>query len=571
METLKQLTFNLNLREPRAQKPTPLYLVVKVDGKQIKMPTGVKVLPCWWSKKKQQLNVSPQLNEVEREKLLQYNAVIFDLKAQCQEVFNYLCSEKHDNIEAFIKSSIKIDYMANFNAKPPKRTVTASKLLKEAFEIFYQTQKQSTIYNNKRLLEHFITFCKQKGDSINRLTQKGINEYQEYLLQEVAKGERTLSSKTINQRCMIVVRLVNDVLTVKTKFEKHNLKQVRYINIQDKRTHDESKSRALTNDEIKAIEDVQGLSPREQEVRDLFVVEINSGVRVSDLMKLFTHDYTEENINGKTIYTIKTQKKGITASVFINETINTILKKYEGGFKEIKTKPFSENRYNEGIKRVAKKAVLTSIVDYCDDVAGKKVAKQAQLCDIISSHWARHTFITNKVLEGYTPKEIIQMTGHADTKMVERIYTHITASDKAQNVAKAVERIEGKQPTTTTTDNDTNKALIAQQAIENFELKVENEISEFFNKANAKIYRSEPDIEEQYYNGEIDRETFENYTYEWFRQYSNSEFNAAFLQGFPTESERAKIMGGARVIDVVNERLQPLGVKYNEDYRLVKI
>lgn len=559
METLNNLTFNLNLREPRAQKATPLYLVVKLGDKQIKMPIGIKVLPCWWSKKKQQLNVSPQLNEVEREKLLQYNAVIFDLKAQCQQVFNYLCSEKHDNIEAFVKSSIKIDNMANHKAIPPKRTVTASKLLKEAFEIFYQTQKQSTIYNNKRLLEHFLTYCKQKGDSLNRLTQKGINEYQEYLLHEVDKGERTLSAKTINQRCMIVVRLINDVLTVKTKFEKHNLKQVRYISIQDKRTNDENKRRALTNDEIKAIEDVQGLSPREQEVRDLFIVEINSGVRVSDLMKLFTHDYTEETINGKTIYTIKTQKKGITASVFINATINTIIKKYEGGFKEIKTKPFSEKRYNEGIKRVAQKAGLTSIVEYCDDVAGKKVAKQAQLCDILSSHWARHTFITNKILEGYSPKEISQMTGHADTKMIESIYTHITASDKAQNVAKAVERIEAKQTTTTTNDDTTNNALIAQQARENFELKVDNEISDFMSKANGKLYHLGFNIKMPNGYGLIHKTS------------TPSEANALLLKGFPNENERAKIMDGARVIDVVNERLKPLGVKYNGDFRLVKI
>ena len=516
--------------------------------------------PCWWSKKKQQLNVSPQLNEVEREKLLQYNAVIFDLKAQCQQVFNYLCSEKHDNIEAFVKNSIKIDNMANHKAIPPKRTVTASKLLKEAFEIFYQTQKQSTIYNNKRLLEHFITYSKQKGDSLNRLTQKGINEYEEYLLHEVDKGERTLSAKTINQRCMIVVRLINDVLTVKTKFEKHNLKQVRYISIQDKRTNDENKRRALTNDEIKAIEDVQGLSPREQEVRDLFIVEINSGVRVSDLMKLFTHDYTEETINGKTIYTIKTQKKGITASVFINDTIRTILGKYEGGFSEIQTKSqsFSKRRYNEGIKRVAQKAGLRSIVEYYDDVAGKKVAKQSQLCDIISSHWARHTFITNKILEGYSPKEISQMTGHADTKMIERIYTHLTASDKAQNVAKAVERIEAKQPTTTTSDDPTNNALIAKQARENFALKVENEISDFMSKANGKLYHLGFNIKRPNY-GLIHKTS------------TPSEANALLLRGFPSESERAKIMSGARVIDVVNERLKPLGVKYNDDFRLVKI
>lgn len=561
METLNKLTFNFNLRQPRGVKATPLYLVVKCDGKQLKIATGLKVLPFSWNKKKQQVEVSPQLNEMERGKIMQYNAVIFDLKAQCQQVFNYLCSEKHDNIEAFVKSSIKIDNMANHKAIPPKRTVTASKLLKEAFEIFYQTQRQSTIYNQKRLLEHFITFCKQKGDSLNRLTQKGINEYQEYLLHEVEKGERTLSAKTINQRCMIVVRLINDVLTVKTKFEKHNLKQVRYINIQDTRTQDETKRRALTNDEIRAIEQVQGLTPLEQEVRDLFVVEINSGVRVSDLMKLFSKDYTDETINDKLIYTIKTQKKGITASIFVNDTISTILTKYEGGFNEIakrNSQSFNKRRYNEVIKRIAKKAGLTSIVEYSDDVAGKKVAMQSRLCDILSSHWARHTFITNKILEGYTPKEISQMTGHADTKMIERIYTHLTASDKAQNVAKAVERIEAKQPTTTTTDNDTNNALIAQQARENFELKLENEINDFMNKVNGKLYHLGFNIKRPN-NGLIHKTS------------TPSEANALLLRGFPTESERAKIMSGASVIDVVNERLKPLGVKYNEDYRLVKI
>ena len=51
---VKEITAHFNLRERNTEKPTNLYMVIQIDGKQIKIPTGVKVYPHQWSRKKQQ-------------------------------------------------------------------------------------------------------------------------------------------------------------------------------------------------------------------------------------------------------------------------------------------------------------------------------------------------------------------------------------------------------------------------------------------------------------------------------------------------------------------------------------
>ena len=52
---IQEMSCNFNLREPKAHKPTNIYFVVCIEGKQIKFSTGVKVYPEQWNKKKQEL------------------------------------------------------------------------------------------------------------------------------------------------------------------------------------------------------------------------------------------------------------------------------------------------------------------------------------------------------------------------------------------------------------------------------------------------------------------------------------------------------------------------------------
>ena len=54
-----------NLREPKSNKPTNIYLVCRIDRKQIRLSTGVKVYPEHWNVKKQEAYISCRLSELD--------------------------------------------------------------------------------------------------------------------------------------------------------------------------------------------------------------------------------------------------------------------------------------------------------------------------------------------------------------------------------------------------------------------------------------------------------------------------------------------------------------------------
>ena len=65
-----QIFFNevkasFNLRKPKSDRPTNIYLVCRINKKQVKLSTGVRVYPDQWNTKKQEAYVSPRLTELD--------------------------------------------------------------------------------------------------------------------------------------------------------------------------------------------------------------------------------------------------------------------------------------------------------------------------------------------------------------------------------------------------------------------------------------------------------------------------------------------------------------------------
>lgn len=475
METLNNvnLSFNFNLRKPKQSKATPLYLVVNIGTKQMKLSTGMKVLPVMWNSKRQECDIMGCLGENERMIAISVNSMIYDLRSQCNEIMNYLCSgETVVNTEQFIRDSIKINAdMANSNPKP--RTRTASKIIVEAFEIYYQNRqtKPQSVYAERSKLNVFIDYAKNNGDSPKHLTQNGLNDFRQWLIDTAISGEHKRSAKTINGFGTQLARLINDVLCVHKNFRSFGFSPVRFTNVEDGRTRQEYKRRPLTDAEVDAIAHCQGLTDKESECRDLFLMEINTGVRVSDLHKFFIGEYEIKYMDGEKTYRIKTQKRGTTATIISNETIETIRERYADGFKAVNIldKKFKTNQYNDNIKRVCKKAALNSIEKFSDNIAGKNIEKQAMLWEIIGSHYARYTFITNKLREDYTPDEVCIMSGHSDDQMVKTIYGQLTQDDKDNKLMEARKRIKRIKQTPASTDDDGK--IIAEQARQNYKLQ----------------------------------------------------------------------------------------------------
>ena len=548
-----KLSLNFNVREKQA-KPTEtiIYCVVRINDKQLKLSCDMKVNASRWDKRKQECAICANMVESERENSITVNRKINAIKIAYNDYFNYLCTcenistdEISNTIKNIVSQQRNIDIMANHNAIPPKRTTTATTLLKKAFDLYYpvDSTKESTRHTQENRLKAFFNYIKDAkvGDTPKLLTQDGINDYKEYLS---AKGK--VSADIINQNCQMICRLVNNILCVKSDFRKYNISAVRYSNIVDKRKKDDTKKRALTEDEIKAIVNAENLTDMEKEYRDIFMMQLNSGVRFSDLAKLFNDDYKTETNEGVTTYILMTQKEDITAAIVANGTITELQKKYKNGFQYV---DFSNTqKYNTNLRKVCEKANLTKAESYYIDKGGKKIKEEKRFCDIISNHFARHTFITMKLRDGYSPDELKNMTGHADTKMIEKIYQHLTESDKAKQVAKAHKRIVEQEKPTVTTNESVNDAIIAAQAKENFIVKKDNDINYIL----KKIYMNNTLIRVK--NGDTIEEIFVS----------------DFLNDFPTNDELKDIRNGANIIDILNKRFSTQKATLQKDYHIIQ-
>ena len=194
----------------------------------------------------------------------------------------------------------------------------------------------------------------------------------------------------------------------------------------------EGKMVELTDEEIKAIADCDGLTPKQKEYRDLFVLECLTGQRASDIPILFNS--TRYTIKDK-YFSFFTKKEGVPALVERTPEVLAIIERYKDGFQHINiTGKYLTQGESNDLKRIAKKAGLTRLISYKDNHG---VIVNKPLCDIISSHHGRHTFVTK--MARIVPLETLKfLTGHKDTQALKKYYLHQTEDDRINLVNEAL-------------------------------------------------------------------------------------------------------------------------------------
>lgn len=460
METLRnvnEVSLNFNLREPRkVNGSTNVYAVVKVEGKQIKLPICAKVYAWQWDAKKQVPRITNNMTPQDIANAMQLNCVLNEVRTN---FFSYICSGEPIT-ESTLREHLKITHiMANKNAIPPftRRSVTASKLLRQSFSRKYGTEDNpkkvtpSSWRTNNVYLTNFLEYLKDNAyDSVNTLSKKGIYDYREYMEQ----GKR--NSTYIMRNCNFIISLVNEIAD-NPNCDKYHIAPLKPFPNEKVVKAEDEKKRALTPQEVNAIMECDKYDQKQKVVRDMFVMQLNSGVRVSDLAKLFTHNYTTINCNGTDIQVVRTQKTGNYAYVVATPTIKELQQKYADGL------PYkmSDSTYNRKIKELFELAGLTDDETFSVDVAGVMKETKARLCDVISSHWARHTFITMKRKEGWKKDILMYSTAHMQQGQTIDHYTHMTREEIANVVANEYLRVANQGNETTHNDTSVN-ALIGE-------------------------------------------------------------------------------------------------------------
>ena len=429
---INQMQCNFNLRQPKANKPTNIYLVVYLNNKQVKLSTGVKVYPEHWNIRKQQAYVNARLSKLDNNNNTIANDRLSELKDMFLEFKHYLCEHPTDidNSITILRTRIYKNTMTTEIKK--KSATTVMKEIIDAKQAASSTKEQQKLNVGK-----FERYLKENNisdtwESMNLNTFEG---YQKYLVDN-ERGSVTIRN-IIQNTLFPLLKKVSKRVDIPFTWYDSNLNSFEFVKDESNKELASNKKVTLTEEQLKQLYDypITGteLQVRKRtEIRDLFVLQCLVGQRVGDMQKFFNGD-NEKDEEEDTISIIQ-QKTKARAIIPLTPLAKEIISKYQNT--ELKYYKPSNSNLNAELRIIAEEAGLNTPVTF-EDKDGKQVKP---LFELVHTHTARHTFITIMCRRDIPKETIIIATGHEDTKMIDKVYSHLSNKDKAQKVSTAFKK-----------------------------------------------------------------------------------------------------------------------------------
>ncbi len=449
---INEMQARFNLRKPRSEKPTNLYLVCRINNKQVKLSTGVKIYPDHWNEKRQEAYISVRLSELDNINNTIVNKKITKLKEYFIEFKHYLCMHPDEIGESMklLKQHIYKDRMKKELQKP------ATFIMKQIIEA--KTCAESSKKQYRSNIDKFERFLKENEipntwesmnlDTINRYQKQIIKEnplHPHNTLRNIIKGtifnllgiplhpHNTLRN-IIKGTIFNLLGIADKRLDIPFKWSDSNLNSFEFVKDKSNKELADNKKVSLTEEQLNKfykhiITGTERQIKKYTEIRDLFILQCLVGQRIGDMQKFFNGD-NEMDEEAGTISIIQ-QKTKARAIIPLLPLAKEIISKYEN--KELLYYKERKSIVNEALKEVAEQAGLDEPITYEENGI-----KQTQpLYKLLHTHTARHTFITILCRKGIPKETVIIATGHEDTKMIDKVYSHLNSKDKAKKVSNA--------------------------------------------------------------------------------------------------------------------------------------
>ena len=463
---------------------------------RVKLSTGVKIYPDHWNEKRQEAYISVRLSEIDNINNTIVNKKITKLKEYFIEFKHYLCMHPDEIGESMklLKQHIYKDRMKKELQKP------ATFIMKQIIEA--KTCAESSKKQYRSNIDKFERFLKENEipntwESMNLDT---INRYQKQIIKENPLHPHNTLRNIIKGTIFNLLGIADKRLDIPFKWSDSNLNSFEFVKDKSNKELADNKKVSLTEEQLNKfykhiITGTERQIKKYTEIRDLFILQCLVGQRIGDMQKFFNGD-NEMDEEAGTISIIQ-QKTKARAIIPLLPLAKEIISKYEN--KELLYYKERKSIVNEALKEVAEQAGLDEPITYEENGI-----KQTQpLYKLLHTHTARHTFITILCRKGIPKETVIIATGHEDTKMIDKVYSHLNSKDKAKKVSNAFKSLNngifnmGKvetnslnevKPTNDATNNITFDTLLDTQF---FASKI-NKASDMFERMgyvkNGKLY-----------------------------------------------------------------------------------
>lgn len=384
-------TFYLKEANSKSQSLIYFSCYFKKERKKFVYSTGERLLPKSWDKK----NNRPLLKGVN--KAQNFKSIIAQLNRyshkfdELQERFILIGEEFTSNI-------LRREFDNEFKKEP-----TSDNYFFDTYDRFISYNKKMNVwkpatlikYNNiKKLLEEF-EFSKKYKLTFTRINNEFISEFTNYCYSTKKHSINTFRRnlglfKTFMNWAFLNKHTYNDEYQ---KFKKPKPVITKQI--------------ALSLPEIKEIYNKEFDNKSYERVRDVFIFQCLTGLRHQELMRVNKsmikddHLYFSEN---KDVHKVERM-------IPLTKVSHEILEKYD-----YKLPVLSNQKYNDKIKKVVEECKINYDVEITTVKGKMQTHTIKKVFDLIASHTARRSFITNMRERGVPDKTIMSITGHVDLK-----------------------------------------------------------------------------------------------------------------------------------------------------------
>ncbi len=452
-----EITLHFNLRSPKSDKPTPIYAVVRIKSVQIKIPTNVKVYPFHWDKKKEQALVSSALGNSENKNNRIANLKLSSMRLGFAEFLQYIIDSEvaEANLCTLLKDKFNVKTIMK---KKQNALLVLGHLIDE------HSMKESSKRQYHCTLKSFEEFIKEKtGKSIlgwDDFSLALITEYRDWFSGHVEVHKITRERVRIEDNT--VTNRMKSLYTILTYAEHKDLLDLQKTKIaklkatKSKMTKCEENQIYLKEEEINRLFKLK-LDGIEQQVRDLFVFQIEVGQRYSDVNGL------KAEPDNKSIHIIQ-RKTGKGIDIQLTDTAYQILSKYQFCL------PCIDNaKTNKLIKMIANKAKINRNLEICEIRAGEQYRYHVEAWQLIGTHTARRSFVSNCLMKDIDGEIIKKQTGHSTNSAFTR-YNRIDSLDASIKIAQAK---NNSQQSTTSQSNSVNLQDLKDEIRKNLTLESE--------------------------------------------------------------------------------------------------
>ena len=399
------------LKRPTSDSPQTVFLYSRLNGRQLKLYTNIKVHPKNWMMKRQRVKSSVN------------NAVLFNdhLDRITTQVTKIILDIENKNIPATperVKDKLK-------SLRSPNTAKTVFEYWEDWLSASEEIKAAGTIKGYRSILHHIKNFSEDRGFTVTfeSMDRHFINSLTDYLLK--------------------IKLMTNASLWNAIKTWKAFMKWARLEGLTDNRFDEtitkkdfnvpEHRLLRLTAKELQSI--VHTELPEggaHDNARNLFVLQCCLGVRYGDLERIVSNP--ENYVDGEFIR-LSTQKNKKPVAIPLLPMARKILTKTNRGLY-----PISNQKFNNYIKVVAEGAGLTDKIVRTEYRGTRQVRKAVRKCDEIASHTAKRTFVSLMITQGLSVEAIMKITGNSRAT-IDR-YVILNEEDVRKEMQKAADLLK---------------------------------------------------------------------------------------------------------------------------------